>query len=141
MIEIKKAYSQAKKFKSCELFTGNENYSNITELMFTPQGIEFCTKYNVPTIEVFRQHKIITSELERKGLFINAGEIELKNVQNIWLVGETTAKIIIDNTKVGYQIVLMHGAKAEIFADNYAVVFVYGNGEVKKHVKNHAMIL
>lgn len=141
MIDIKNAYGQAKKFKSCEKFTGNEDDSNITDLMFSPQGIEFCTKNNTPTLDIFVEHKSRTSKLEKKGLFINAGEVDLHNVPNIWLVGDTKAKITINDKDVSHQIILMHGATAEIYADNFAVVFVYGEGVLKKETKNHALIL
>lgn len=130
---------QAKKYGVCSMFTGKETTSELMKLIFTPQGIEFCTKYNFPDINTFRQYK--GSEAEQNGIYIDT-DATRRNVEYVLIVGDTNAKLTYDDPTKSYHVILMHGAQAKIKASNYAVVFVTNKGgEVEKHASDNALIL
>ena len=136
---IKEIYKNAKALESCNRFKGNEDLEGIVKLMFSPQGIEFCVKHNFPPLEYFEEFD--NELLEELGVFVNAGTIEIENKENVFLVGNTDAVLSYNNVLKGYKVVLMHRATAKIYADNYAVVFVFGdtdNAEIS--AKNHSIV-
>lgn len=136
---VKKLHKKAKKLDACKLFTGNENFNEIVDLLFTPQGLEFCTNNNFPSLEDFKSFS--DKELVKKGIYINKSIVELENIETVLIAGNTHAILNYNNVDVGYKVILMHGASAEIFADNYAVVFLYGETEnATKIVSNYAIV-
>lgn len=138
---IKNIYKQAKQYNLCHLFTGKEDYEGIVRLLLSPQGTEFCLSNNFPDLNVFR--KFLPYKPEKKGIYIDKGNIVLTNENIVFLVGNTRATVTFNNLETNYNVILMHGAKAKIIAENYAVVFVYGeDGEnVEKVIKDNALIL
>lgn len=95
------------------------DWKSLCWLFFTPQGREFCENNNFPSIEIFRNMK---PNVEKYGVYVDAGEIQLKNNVNIGIIGDTDAMLEYDDNTVVHKIILMHGAKVTIKASNYAVI-------------------
>ena len=95
------------------------DWKSLCWLFFTPQGREFCENNNFPSIEIFRNMK---SNVEKYGVYVDAGDIQLKNNVNVGIIGDTDAMLEYDDNTVVHKIILMHGAKAIIKASNYAVI-------------------
>ena len=92
-------------------------------LLLTPQGTEFCTKNNFPSMEQLREFR--GKKAESMGIYIDT-DVELTNPVKVFLAG---SKAILHFDTIGrYNVILMHGAEAEIHAGNYAVVFVKNSG-------------
>ncbi|ROS83881.1 hypothetical protein EEK90_06855 [Muribaculaceae bacterium Isolate-036 (Harlan)] len=103
----------------CDIFTGEESFEGMVELIFSPQGIEFLTTFNFPDLATFRKFK--KYHPERYGVYIDFGEITLTDTQNVFLVGDTTAVVKCRKT-AAYTVCLMCGAKATVIASGYSVV-------------------
>lgn len=80
--------------------------------------------------------------MEKYGIYIDAGNITLKNPDSVILIGRTQAQVDCD-TNVRHEVIVMHGAKALVNASNWAVVFTkVGNGSICiKNTSDNAMIL
>lgn len=76
----------AQKLADCKMFKGTEDLKELIMLMFTPQGIEFLTKYNSPDIGTFRKFK--KYHPERYGVYIDYGEISLSEARNVFFGGK-----------------------------------------------------
>lgn len=109
----------AQKLADCTMFKGTENLEQLIRLMFTPQGIEFLTKYNFPDLATFRKFK--KYHPERYGVYIDCGEISLSEARKVFLVGNSSATLNYRET-AGNRVYLMHGAQASIIASGYAVI-------------------
>lgn len=116
----------ARKLSECHMFKGTESLSEMIDLMFSAQGSEFLTTFGFPDLATFR--KFIKYQPERLGVFIDKGEIALSQEKNIFVVGNTTARIKCSETAL-YRIMLMHGASAVIEASGYSVVSVKSDDE------------
>lgn len=108
----------AKKLADCTMFKGTEDLEQLIKLMFTPQGIEFLTRYNFPDLATFRKFK--KYHPERYGVYIDCGEISLSEARRVFLVGNSSATLNYRET-AGNRVYLMHGARASIVASGYAV--------------------
>lgn len=116
---IQQIYKQARLLGVCTLFTGKEQtLEDIVHLFTTPQGIEFCKEHDFPNIEIFRLFK--SYNVERFGIYIDAGSITLNNPSRAILIGSTSAVIDCD-ILVTHEVVLLQGAKAIINASEWAV--------------------
>lgn len=120
----KEFFDIANRLGACSLLKGSENKEELMRLMLTPQGTEFCTKCHFPSLEQLQEFKGKTAE--SLGIYIDT-DTELTNPVKVFLFGNTKALLHFD-TIGRYNVVLMHGAKAEIHASNYAVVFVKNAG-------------
>lgn len=105
------------------------DYRQLSELLFTPQGREFCEKNKFPSLEAFQEMKPnITKDM---GVFIDYGSIRRTNDINIALIGNTSAELEISDPNIVHKVILMHGAKAVINAKNYTVLLVVKIGNCK----------
>lgn len=111
----------AQKLAGCTMFKGTEDLGQLIKLMFTPQGIEFLTRYNFPDLDTFRKFK--PYHPERYGVYIDCGKIELSEARRVFLVGRSSATLKYRET-AGNRVYLMHGAQASIIASGYAVIKV-----------------
>lgn len=138
--EKRALFNIAEKYHACCMFKGTEDIEQIIKLFTSPQGIEFCQQYQFPDLQTLRKFK--QYEVERFGVFIDAGRIVLNNVRRIVLVGDTQATISCDNT-YRYEIIMMHGAKAEVYATGWAAVSIINKTgcEVKVTATERAKIL
>lgn len=134
----KEFFEIANRLGACRLLHGTESKEDLMRLLLTSQGTEFCTKNNFPSMAQLQQFKGETAE--RLGIFIDT-DTELTNPAKVFLAGHTRAVLHFD-TIGRYNVILMHGAKAEIHASNYAVVFVKNaGGEVEVVKDNTALVL
>ena len=116
----KEFFEIANRLGACRLLHGTENKEELMRLLLTPQGTEFCTKNNFPSMEQLREFR--GKKAESMGIYIET-DVKLTNPVKVFLAG--------------YNVILMHGAEAEIHASNYAVVFVKNaGGKVITH-KDH----
>lgn len=129
--ENRALFNMAEQYRACCVFKGTEDIEQTVRLFTSPQGVEFCQKYNFPNIETLRKFK--QYDIERLGVFIDAGRITISNARKVMIAGNTEATIICDN-RWRYEIVLMHGAKAIITASGWAVVSISNKNECEVHV-------
>lgn len=126
MIVAKDIIQEAVRYGACSASKGVSDWKSLCWLFFTPQGREFCESNNFPTIGMFQNMK---PHVAQYGVYVDAGEIRLKNDANIGLIGNTRAELEYDdNTKV-HKVILMHGAKAHIKASHYAVLLIVRIGD------------
>lgn len=138
---IKQIYAQARLLGSCDRFKGTEDVQSLVRLFMSPQGVEFCMKHHFPNIATFRMFK--ACNLQRYGIYIDAGAITLTNPGRVILIGRTTATVNC-STLERHEVIMMHGAKAVVNASKWAVVFVTSEGgcrDVIKSTSDNALIL
>ncbi len=112
--------SQAKRLGACSLLTGKESsVDDIVRLFLTPQGIEFCMKHHFPDIQTLRLFK--SENVERYGIYIDAGEIALTNPEKVVLIGNTKATILCD-TLEKHTVYLLKGSQAVVCASAWSVI-------------------
>ena len=138
--ENRALFNMAEKYRACTMFKGTEDLEQIIRLFTSPQGVEFCQKYHFPDITTLRRFK--QYDVERYGIYIDAGHIRLENDRTVVLIGKTSACLSYDS-KGRHEVILMHGAQASIQASAWAVVFVSGEHgcQVIKKATDRAMIL
>lgn len=118
---IKQIHRAAVELGACAKFTGQESLLDIIELLYSPQGREFCISHEFPTIDVLRKFKRLG--VDRYGIYIDAGTINVREREKVFLIGNTQARISCSQTQ-RYECYLMHGAFARIAAHDYACVHV-----------------
>ena len=133
-------YEMARKLGACQMFTGNESMEEMINLMFSPQGAELLTTYNFPDISTFRKFK--KYHLERFGVYIDCGEIAISDDKNVFLVGNTTARLKYAQTQ-GNRLILMCGAMAHIEASGYCVLKIEKDNKsnVEVNISGHAKVM
>lgn len=130
----------ARKLEDCDMFKGNETLDELVELIFSPRGIEFLTKFGFPDLETFRKFK--QYHPERFGVYIDSGKITLTEARRAFLIGDTVATVKYRES-AGNRLHLMHGANASVLACGYSVVRVEKDmkSEVSFIKQDHARIL
>lgn len=101
---------------------------DLAELLFSPQGMEFCSGKGFPTIGDLGM--IPSDELERNGVYFNSGVVTAVNRKRLAAIGGTVLNAVYDGDAESYTVFLLHGGKAVISASGYAVVSIHGEGEV-----------
>lgn len=110
-----------------------DTWEELSRLFLSPQGIEFCQNNKFPSLKIWEDIK--KSENVRKiGYHINNGEVIGCNSPYIVIVGNTSAKLTFNSLGM-YRVILMHGAKADIEATNYAVLNIVKIGDCKVNLK------
>lgn len=118
--------NKAQLLGACSKSKGVSDWKTISWLFFTPQGIEFCENNNFPKIDDFR---MISKNVLKHGVYVDKGEISLKNEPNIALVGNTEGIVVYDDPTKVHKLVLMHGAKSKIKVKGYSVLRLINIGE------------
>ena len=137
MTKEQQVYSEIERYNTCGMLKGGENVSELMDMFFTPQGLETCTTYKVPSLATCRMFD--RSIAERGGFYIDKNT-RMKNVERVALIGETNAELEFTETK-RFIVVLMHGARAKIIASGHSVVFVTNaGGEVEVVKKDSAKV-
>ena len=130
----------ARKLAECDMFKGTEDLEGLVELIFSPRGIEFLTKFGFPDLATFRKFKQYRPE--RFGVYIDSGKITLTEARRAFLIGDTVATVKYrENT--GNRLHLMHGASASVLAGGYSVVRIEKDdkSDVTFIRQDHARIL
>lgn len=123
---------------ACELIKGAESIADLVALMKTPQGREFCKEHKFPTLEILRQHK---KDIAYFNVYVDAGTIDVLNIDNVIVAGDTFAKLWYDKTDRPYHVMVMGGAKAIVNAHDYAVCNIcLVGGEVEAHEWSNASV-
>jgi hypothetical protein len=140
MTREERVYIEAKKAGICARMTGKEDFEDLMRLFFTPQGLEFCSAYNLPSMAVLQPFRGM--QAARGGFYIDA-PVKLKNPVDIALFGTgTVAELEYDDVGTAHRVVMMHGAKAKITASSYTIVFLTNiSGNVEKIVRDKALIM
>ncbi len=102
------------------------DWKSLVWLFFSPQGREFCEEKNFPELPMFREMK--RHGISELGVFVDEGNVCRSNDKDIALVGDTCGELKFDENNVVHKIILMHGAKAQIKASNYAVLLIVNIG-------------
>ena len=138
---IKQIYAQAKLLGACPLFTGKEKtLEDIINLFTSAQGMEFCIKNHYPNMATFRLFKPM--QVERYGIYIDAGTITLKNPKRAVLIGRTSATIYCDEL-ANHEIYLLHGSKAIVNCSKWSIAktTVEQGCNIIKNTSDNAIIL
>lgn len=123
---------------ACELIKGAESIADLVALMKTPQGREFCKEHKFPTLDILRQHKDVIADMN---VLVDAGTIDVSNIDNLVVAGDTVVKAIYDKTDKPYHVIVMDGASVVINALDYSVCHVtHIGGEVQGSQWNNASI-
>lgn len=115
-------FKQAKALGACDLITGEETIEGLLDLFLTPQGAEFCRNNHFPSTATMRQFK--PYDLERRGIYLDAGEVTLYDPERVALIGHTSATIYCSEMRL-HRIFLYRGASAVINADGWTVTRVH----------------
>ena len=124
MTTLQKAIHQCKLAGACDLLRPNMTPTELCHLLRTPQGEEFILK-GLPTLSLWR---LIGEEykelLAQHHIYLDAGYIELDGQTTRFIaIGATHLRLLAKQAKL-YNVSLIHGAKADVLATNWAVVSV-----------------
>lgn len=125
---------------ACEKTSSVSSWKTLSWLFFSPQGVEFCSKNNFPTLSMFRK---MDDEIASNCIFVDKGVINRSNDSSIAIVGDTDARLTFDDPTKVHKVIVMHGARVFIVARNYAVVRLIniGDNKVAYSKDNTAVIL
>lgn len=124
MITIDEIREQAKRAGACRRAAELQSVEDACRMLFTAQGREFAEKRGFPTAGMFAQAGDLTSY----GIYNDyCGEIPREHY-DIAVSGDSDVTIVADRNDRVYRIVLLHRAKARIYAGGYAVVLVAKTG-------------
>lgn len=124
MSNLQKAIHQCKLAGACELLRLGMSPTELCQLLRTPQGTEFILK-GLPTLSLWR---LIGEEykelLAQHHIYLDAGYLELDGqTTHLIAIGATHLRLPANQPKL-YNVTLIHGAKADVLATNWAVVSV-----------------
>lgn len=124
MTPLQKAIHQCKLAGACELLRLGMSPTELCQLLRTPQGTEFILK-GLPTLSLWR---LIGEEykdlLAQHHIYLDAGYLELDGeTTRLIAIGATHLRLPANQPKL-YNVTLIHGAKADVLATNWAVVSV-----------------
>lgn len=137
---IRDVINNATALGACGKTAHINNWQELAHLFFTPQGLEFCQKNNFPSIDICRA---IKTDILSHNVFVDCGNINIENQKNVCVAGNTYATIKCSENSFVHKIIMMHGAKAKIYASNYAVIRIVklGEGDVDIQKDNTVVIL
>lgn len=120
--------------RRCEWFDSFKiaNQKDMAKSVFHRTGIQFCQRYNFPSIDLYQRMSQIG--MEQYGWYVDAGDIELHNPKEVLLVGNTNATIHSD--KDGCKIIVMHNAKANITISGTSIAQIFYNDGCSVEYRN-----
>lgn len=131
---------EVKNLGACEVADNVKDFRDLVDRLFHQVGTPFCVKYKFPRYLHFKYAKHLVKNDER--VFIDAGEVEIKDCKDVVLFGNTKATITVsDKTRVN-KVMCYYGASAHIKVDD-AVVRVYkiDAGDVSVEKIGNAIVL
>ena len=136
---IANIHKQAKALGACDLFTGHETIEEVVSLFLSPQGSEFCRKYHFPSTKTMREFK--PYDIERYGVYIDAGDITLYNPERVALIGRTSATIYCTEMRL-HRVFMYRGASAVINGEGWTVTRVHSERgcRIITNIKDNAII-
>lgn len=137
MIETKDISITAESLGACRLTHAITDWRSAVNVMFSPQGREFCKAHGYPTAEQFRQ----MPDLQSLGVYVDAGEIDICCDKDICIVGDTQARVFAAENTSLHRLLVFHGASAQIIASNYSVTNVTNiGGKIKAEITDNAKV-
>lgn len=131
MKEVDMLVKRAKALGACDLLEDNATIWKLDELMWHPQGMEFCVKRRFPSLNSLRR----LSAEGYNGIIVDGGDVQSYAYRNA-IAGETNMTLVADNVREKYDVILFHGAGLVIEASNYAVVHVTRVGRCNVEFRN-----
>ena len=125
---LHEVYRQGVALGACGSFTEAMSIRQIVDMLFTPQGVEFCIKRGFPTLEMFRRLGAV-EDTKPLGVYIDC-----EDPQRAFLVGNTRARITYTETQRN-GLYMMHGAKATVIAGGYSVTCIECDKRSRVHVE------
>lgn len=137
---VRQLFKDARPFKPCALFRGDETFDEMMQLFLSPQGLEFCVSHDFPRRE--RLQALKEAGISSLGIHIDEGRGKAVNALICVLVGDTDFELEYDTLDYACRVVLMKGARCVIKAGGYSVVSVLAQKgcEVVKVVSGHAIV-
>lgn len=125
----------ALKMGACALASQTEG-DRLARLAFTPQGLEFCSLHDWPTLEDIKEIK--PEERERLGFLTPSPSGGKKvfdtRITDICIIGPGRAILDCPVTSEPYHILCLDGADVTLSLRNYAVAAIYRGGSAKVQV-------
>lgn len=118
-MDIRTIIEESRSRGACDKVDAVTDMESLSQLLFSPQGREFCRKHDYPDIPTC----IAVAEQARPyGIHVNE-RVEVSN-RHVALIGGDSgvSELTFSGTAKAYTVILMHGAKAHITATDYAVV-------------------
>lgn len=109
---------------ACDLLKKDATIYDLDELLWHPQGQEFCKKLSFPSLKSL----VGLDDEGYRGILTNRGEVASNAYKNA-IAGDTTLTLYADNVREKYDVVMFHGATLKIEASNYAVIHVVDVGK------------
>lgn len=133
---ITKIIEEAKKNGACKRINGVDTMSELVDLMFSPQGREYCenTKY-------LKAHRLleIADEAEEHNVYIGKKNI-ISTAHNTAFIG-SRGRVLCQGTDAIYNIIIADNAHAEIVATNFAVVMITNIGGTYTITKDKSVVI
>ena len=125
MKQVKDIIGNAISLGACIKSGKATDWKSLCWLFFSPQGREFCSENNYPPIEMFRE---MADNVEPYGVYVEKYIKECN--KDIALIGkcEQVPQLLFSGVEKPYKVILMHGAKAVISLEKYAVVRIENIG-------------
>lgn len=132
---------KAKSLGACEKADNMQDYKDAVDRMFLNVGAHFCVKHRYPSKSYFRFAKPFVLQDDR--VYIDAGDIELKDCIDVCLVGNTNATLTYNGGRCIHKVLCFYGASANIRAYNRSVVRVFrvDAGNITKEKDSSSIIL
>lgn len=145
-MKIEDIIEAGKQLDACELLRDGMTAEELVNLVFRPQGWEFCHKHSFPTMAAIRA--VAATRDAKDGaplLIVDTDTYVCSGAHEIIVAGESNVEVVCDDGDRTTTIVLFHGAKVKIYASNYAVVKVVMVGQgCERHfmnLDNHSVLL
>jgi hypothetical protein len=136
---IKELKLRAQSIGACSKINAISTYKAMVELMFSPQGREFCKDHFFPGINALRQ---VRHKVKDLGVYVDGGTMHITDRAKVVVAGKTNATVRAHGVDEAFIVIVMHGAKVTIDASYYAVVAVVNiGGEVKVKNDSTAIVL
>lgn len=117
---------------ACGLLKKDATIYDLDELLWHPQGWEFCRKHSFPSLK-----SLVGLEDEGyRGILTNVGEVSSKAYKNA-IAGDTRMTLYADNVREKYDVILFHGAHLVIEASGYAVIHIVKIGDCEVEFNNN----
>lgn len=117
---IENILKELKSLGACELVNDNiSSLKELVELMFSPQGQEFCENTKCLNADKFSK---LATDLELLGVFIDRVNVITSN-HNVAFV-RSSGKVVCKGVNAVYIVIIAHNSNVEIIATDYAVVKV-----------------
>lgn len=132
MVNAQDILAKAKRYGVCSMLTGEETTEQLMKLVFTPQGVEFCTKFKFPDLNTLRQYK--GEQAQSSGIYVDT-DVELDDPEDVLIAGDAVARLNYKDYSMSHHVIAMHGAKVVIKASGYVAVFVKNAGAELEVIK------